>query len=453
MKIVFCAAMAAIGLCATAGEVKLSLQAYTFRDRSFVETIETAKRLGFANLEAYPGQRLGGDMEGTTDYGRMTPETLKKLKEYLATAPVKVVSYGVTGANDDAGWTKLMSFCRELGIGIVQIEAGQSSDYYDRAERFARECGIRVALHNHTQENGRPAPMRSSLEGRSAMIGAGADIGHWTRAGEDALAGVRLLKGRIHEIHLADVASREAGFRDVPLGSGIIDVKGVLDALKAESNDVFATVEYEHMSDALETEVGACARWFKAWARGEIGADNKLKADAWSGLWTDVTGEKPAEWELQGEYKLAFETEEKTKKMHRLELDFDQLKADNPGVNKNERAESAFGADRARKYCRDWNGSGFVSVALKEPAAVKFYTISSSNDGPERDPTKWTLLGSDDGANWTELDRRDNQLFPARFFIKGFEVKTPRPCRFLKLELQGNAGDDKMQFSRVGFFD
>jgi hypothetical protein len=77
-RLVFCFALAG-SLSALAADLRLSLQAYTFRDRSFVETVETAARLGYTNIEAYPGQRLGGGMEGSTDY-HMKPETFAQLK-------------------------------------------------------------------------------------------------------------------------------------------------------------------------------------------------------------------------------------------------------------------------------------------------------------------------------------------------------------------------------------
>ena len=127
-KFAFCATLAALDCAAYAADLKLSLQAYTFRDRSVAETVETAVRLGYSNLELYPGQRLGGGMEGSTDYKQIKPETLAALKDFLAKKGVKVVSYGVTGAGSDNDWKKLMEFCKALGIGQIQIEVGAGRD-------------------------------------------------------------------------------------------------------------------------------------------------------------------------------------------------------------------------------------------------------------------------------------------------------------------------------------
>ena len=54
-------------------------------------------------------------------------------------------------------------------------------------------------------------------------------------------------------------------------------------------------------------------------------------------------------------------------------------------------------------------------------AVVTQYTVTSANDSPERDPSAWRLLGSNNGgANWTMLDLRTNQVFTARFQTQSF---------------------------------
>ena len=438
------------------GKVILSLQAYTFRDRSFVETLDTARRLGFEHVESYPGQRLGGGMEGTTDYGTMKPETLAQLKAVLDKSPVKMSSYGVTWASSDEQWTKLMEFCRALGVKQIQIEAGQDKSAYDRAEAFANRYGVRVSLHNHTAAKGMPKPMLESLQGRGPMIGAGADIGHWVRGGENALAGVKLLKGRFHEIHLTDVAPKECGFRDLPLGSGVSDIKAILDELADQGSDVYATVEYESATDTLEAEVAACARWFHAWERGEMAADDRLAGAASVGaLWRGVAqAARPDTWELPANFNEGVELGAKTALMHRLELDLKTVKANKPGAVPHEDPPFAFGADAQRKFCqKGWEGKAWVSCGFVQPGTPKVYTVSSSNDAPGRDPVAWALLGSDDGVNWFTLDERKGQLFMKRFLLKGFEIPKPRACRFVKFEVRAQAGDSDVQFSRLGFFD
>ena len=80
----------------------LALQAYTFKDRSMVETIEVAKRLGFAAIELTPVQKLGGTFKGSVKYSDMSPETLADVRTYLGACGLKVPSYGVVNEKDEA---------------------------------------------------------------------------------------------------------------------------------------------------------------------------------------------------------------------------------------------------------------------------------------------------------------------------------------------------------------
>ncbi len=435
-------------------DIKLLLQAYSFHKRTFFEMIDTAARLGFDAVEAYPGHKLGGGLPGTLDYRSIKPETLREVRRRLDAGPVKVLSYGVTGARTPEEWTRLMEFCRTIGAKQIQIEAGLDAQAYDLAESFANRYGIRVSLHNHTQAKGMPKPMLDSLAGRGPMIGAGADIGHWVRAGENALAGVKLLKGKFHAVHLADVAPKSCGFRDLPLGSGVTDVKGVLDELASQGGTIYATIEYEAASDTLDADIAACVRFFKAWQRGEVAQGDMVKMSALSAIWRDVAkSARPDTWEFPATAKEGLGLAKKTETMRRLEIDPATIKGNQPGVVPWEDAPMAFGADPKKKYNHHWKGGVSVQCALKEPGTVKVYTVSSSNDAPLRDPVDWVLWGSEDGKTWFELDRRTSQLFMARFQLKGYEIKNPRSCRHLKFEVLKHCGDVDMQFSRLGFFD
>ena len=269
--------VAALSGAAFAQDIKLAIQAYTFRDRSFVETVETAKRLGLTYIEAYPGQKLGAGFEGTTDFNTITPETLKQLKAFVDAQDVHVVSYGVTGANSDAQWRKLMEFAKFMGIGVIQIEAGNDRAKFDLAEKAADEYTIKIAIHNHTQADGLPSAVLKQLEGRGKNIGAGCDIGHWMCANTRPLDGVRLLKGKFTSMHLVDVEGIAADpkLRPVPYGSGAGEIAAVMDELKAQGYKGFVTLEYEFMSPTLELEVAACVRWFNAYQAGQLDKSGK----------------------------------------------------------------------------------------------------------------------------------------------------------------------------------
>ncbi len=257
---------------ALAQDIKLAVQAYTFRDRSFVETVDTAKRLGIKYIEMYGGQKLGGDFEGTTDYKKITPETTKALKKFLRKSRIKVVSYGVTNAANETQWDQLAKFAHAIGIKTIQIEISKDRAKFDLAEKMAKKHDLTIAIHNHRQDFGEPAGVLKQLEGRGPRVGAGSDIGHWMRRGVVPLEGIKILKGKFVTLHLVDVEKivTDGKSRDVPYGTGAGNLKAVLDELKSQGFKGYVTCEYEHMSPTLEKEVGQCVTWFRKYQAGTL---------------------------------------------------------------------------------------------------------------------------------------------------------------------------------------
>ena len=447
----------AAALCgvARAQDMKLAVQAYTFRDRSFVETVETAKRLGLKYIEAYPGQRLGAGFEGTTDYKTITADTLKRLKAFIDASGVRVVAYGVTGANDAAQWRQLTDFATFLGIGVIQIEASADRAKFDLAEQAADASGVKVAIHNHRQPEGLPDAVLKILEGRGKNIGAGCDIGHWMCANTRPLDGVRRLKGKFVALHLVDVEgiADDAKLRPVPYGSGKGELKAVLDELKAQGFKGYLTLEYEHLSPSLELEVAACVRWFDAYQAGLVDAGDRLPVSNVSALWSGFakTG-NPATWEFADTDKEQAELQCKLAELRPLAIAPDSIKGNKPGYGDHEGPAKGVGSNQNDKYCQVWDGKAYVTLSLAAPAAASFYTLSSSNDNEGRDPREWALYGSADGQSWKELDRQRDQTFGARFHLKGYAVKQPEAFRHYKLEIFAHGGDKDMQFSRFALF-
>ena len=90
---------------------------------------------------------------------------------------------------------------------------------------------------------------------------------------------------------------------------------------------------------------------------------------------------------------------------------------------------------------------------IARETGANYYTISSANDGQDRDPVSWVLYGSKDGGQWVELDRRENQKFAMRHQLRGFEIKKPAMCRQYKIEFLKNNGANLIQFGRVAFYE
>jgi sugar phosphate isomerase/epimerase len=242
---------------------RLALQLFSFRARSFTDAVKTAKKLGFKYVESYPGQKLGGGLEGTTAFP-MSADNRAKVKAFLAEEGVKLISYGVTGANDEKSWRQLFDFAKDMGIEIIQIEAGNDVKTLDLVNKLAQEYGIKVAMHNHTQPGGFPDAVALQLKGHP-FIGSGADIGHWAAAGVVPLDGVKKLAGRFFTMHMVDMSKIGSGGKIVPFGQGANQLGEILDELKRQNFDGTITCEYERLSPTLEKEIGECVEWYNTY--------------------------------------------------------------------------------------------------------------------------------------------------------------------------------------------
>jgi hypothetical protein len=93
--------------------------------------------------------------------------------------------------------------------------------------------------------------------------------------------------------------------------------------------------------------------------------------------------------------------------------------------------------------------TGWVQVKLSRPIAVTRYAMTSANDVPERDPKDWALLGSPDGVTWTPVDTQTGQTFSGRGVTKVYEVTSPQPYLYYKLDITANSGAPIVQLAEL----
>lgn len=104
------------------------------------------------------------------------------------------------------------------------------------------------------------------------------------------------------------------------------------------------------------------------------------------------------------------------------------------------------------KYVSNWMPGYGVYYTSAYPSVLNSYAIYSANDFPQRDLKSWDLEGSNDGVNWTLLDKRTNQIFEARFQRKQFSCESHNKAyRIFRLVMQENNGDNVIQFAEIEF--
>ncbi|MCP4641301.1 MAG: sugar phosphate isomerase/epimerase [bacterium] len=244
---------------------RLGCQAYSFRLFSFFEAVDKVQSLGLHYIEAYPGQRLGGDFpEGVTFHHGMAQEHRDAALAKLKAANVKMINYGVVGlSSDETECRKVFDFCKAMGIETICSEP--PADAFDVIEKLVDEYEINVAIHNHPKPSKywSPENVLAVVEGRSKRIGACADTGHWMRSEINPLEGLKQLEGRIVSFHLKDLNKYGHGDEhDVPWGTGQADVKALLKEIKRQKIRAVFSIEYEHNWENSVPEIAECVAYF-----------------------------------------------------------------------------------------------------------------------------------------------------------------------------------------------
>ncbi|WP_113700027.1 fibronectin type III domain-containing protein [Nonomuraea lactucae] len=105
-----------------------------------------------------------------------------------------------------------------------------------------------------------------------------------------------------------------------------------------------------------------------------------------------------------------------------------------------------FDDDTTTKY---FSGSSWGWVQYRSPSkvVVNRYTITSAGDAPDRDPSKWTLQGSADGATWTTLDTQTGQTFEQRGMTRGYSMPNTTAYDYYRLDVTGTNGSPDLQYA------
>ncbi|MBK7644988.1 MAG: sugar phosphate isomerase/epimerase [Planctomycetes bacterium] len=244
---------------------RLGVQAWTFRDRTAFEAIDTAARLGLKYIELYPGQSFSPehkDLKVDTD---LTDEQRVELLKKLASAHVKAVSFGVVGfSKDEQEARKLFDFAKALGLENISCEPEEGACAL--VDKLCNEYGIRAAIHDHPKPSHYwdPQIVLDAVKDCSPKIGSCADTGHWKRSGLVPVECLKKLEGRVIESHFKDIADGV----DQPWGTGQCDARGLLAEFKRQGFRGLIDIEYEDgAGEVLEQNVAKCIEFFDKTAR------------------------------------------------------------------------------------------------------------------------------------------------------------------------------------------
>lgn len=269
---------------------RFGIQLYTFNRFSFVEALDKAREAGVRAVEGFSWQKISPETGDAQLNYKAPPEAIEKARQKLADNNIRLVGYYIGDwGKDEAEIRKHFEFGKKMG---VQFFVGEPDvEQLKIIDKLAQEFGIRLAFHNHPKDPGKPDyknwdpdQVMALIKPYSRQIGICADTGHMLRSELDPVEGLKKYEGRIVSLHVKDVNEKGAKGKDVPLGTGVGNVKAQLEELKRENFRGFIMIEYESkMEDNLE-DVKESLRFLRETAR-ELGVSTggRPEAGSWEG--------------------------------------------------------------------------------------------------------------------------------------------------------------------------
>ena len=271
---------------------KLAVHSYTFNKFSIDDAIDKTAALGVKYMS------ISGNVNLPTEDGKFkaspTPDltdaqfaALQAHMKEKGLSPTFVNMGVVKPTADEAQSRKIFEAAKRLGIDTLVAEPeipGVKGDdaksheallanlpkVMDVVEKLAKEYNIKVAIHEHWKPNPywNPDTVLAAVKGRSPLLGACADVGHWRRSGLDPVDCLKKLEGRVIALHFKDLVKGThakdgaMGLHDVPWGTGTSNARAMLEELKRQHFHGAICVEYEYHWENSSPEIAKCVEWF-----------------------------------------------------------------------------------------------------------------------------------------------------------------------------------------------
>jgi sugar phosphate isomerase/epimerase len=242
---------------------QLAIHSYTFRKFSIFDAIDKANALGVKYMSI-----SGSLMLDNTN--RISTVTLTDEQRAIIDRKLRADGFGnfvnmgvVQLPADETQCRQVFEFAKKWGIGVLVAEP--QPEALDTVEKLCTEYNIKVAIHDHPRGHSiywNPDSVLAAIKGRTPLMGACADVGHWMRSGLDPLECIKKLDGHIICLHFKDLNEMGMDAHDVPWGTGVGKTRQIMEELKRQHFHGAFCVEYEYDWDNSSPEIAQCVKFF-----------------------------------------------------------------------------------------------------------------------------------------------------------------------------------------------
>jgi sugar phosphate isomerase/epimerase len=221
----------------------LGMAGYTFLNFNADQAIAMMKRVGVTELSIK-------DFHLPLD---SSADKIKEVFEKFRSNGINIYAAGVIYMRSEKEVDRAFNYAKNAALDlIVGVPTVELLPY---TENQVKTHNIRIAIHNHGPEDKlypSPADVYERIKKMDKRMGLCLDIGHSLRAGKDPVKAVYEYAPRLFDLHIKDLVSSAKDAKGTVLGRGVIDIPGLVKALKKIRFGGRSSIEFEiDMKDPL----------------------------------------------------------------------------------------------------------------------------------------------------------------------------------------------------------
>lgn len=245
------------------GGFTVGIQSYSFRNFDLEPALKRTQDLGLKFAEFYSKHVPLNS----------TPEKIAAIKKLCGEYGITPIAFGVQRFTKDHDANKKL-FDFGASLGIKHFSADPDPDSFDSLDKLCEEFKISIAIHPHGPSGKgmhrwySAEVILKAVKDHHKLIGTCLDTGHLIRAAQlgetlDPVQQVKTMGARNFGLHLKDHDNKRK--TDVPYGdpTGVLDVLGVLKALKEVKFGGYISIEYEANADEPSPDIKKCVAHFQ----------------------------------------------------------------------------------------------------------------------------------------------------------------------------------------------
>lgn len=224
-------------------------------DRKFDELCRLVKEAGFHNIDLWVAH---------LNPFVASPSMVRDAASILRSHGLTVVAYtGGLGRPEmtRADAVKVYETARAIGAPLLGV--GLHPTNAALAYELGKEYGIKYAIENHPEKS--PQELLARIGDYSEVIGVTQDTGFWGMFGYDAVTATHQLKDHLLHLHLKQVRQTPDGWHSCAYDEGVVDIEGVVSALREIGYQGAISVEHEPANEDPMPAVIHSANLLRNW--------------------------------------------------------------------------------------------------------------------------------------------------------------------------------------------